>query len=486
MTTPNSNPSSVRHPKFEFNQIGNAERLIHYHGAWLRYCTVWKKWLVWDGHRWHVDTNGAVNRKAHATIRAIKQDSKGIKKNDKLKDAMESHAKRSSTKYEIDAMVDIAKDLIGVSITPEELDANPMLLNCKNGVVDLRTGDLIPHTDPTCRGFLCTNLTPVKYQPGARCPQWEKFLDRIFAGDTALIEYVQRMIGYGLTGDVSEKALFFLHGEGDNGKTTMLEIVRRLLGPYAGMVQIETLMNKSQDAARQQAVARLYGKRMITASESEEGQRFQESTIKAITGMGRLMGRRLYENAFEFDPTHKLFIDANHKPDIRGTDHAIWTRMHLVPFGVIIPKAEQDRKLTQKLREELPGILAWAVRGAVAWQRDGLERPAAVERATEVYRSEMDIVSIFLTECCAKISDGSEGSTDLYSAFKNWCADAGNADPLTQTAFGIRLGKLGYQTRRSGAGNRWMGVRLTTPVPPNFVGGFAGVNLNEIDPEWEM
>jgi len=283
--------------------------------------------------------------------------------------------------------------------------------------------------------------------------------------DAALIEYVQRVIGYALTGDGSEKALFFLHGDGDNGKTTMLEVIRRLLGPYAGMVMIDTLMSKSQDATRQQAVAQLYGKRMVTASESEEGRRFNESILKGITGMGRLMGRRLYENAFEFDPTHKLFTDANHKPDIRGTDHAIWTRMHLVPFGVIIPKAEQDKQLGRKLREELPGILAWAVRGAVAWSKLGLERPTAVDRATEAYRSEMDVVSIFLTECCEKDPDASEGATHLYSAFKAWRAAGGDREPLTQTAFGIRLGKLGYTRGHDRNGNHWAGLRVVVGVP---------------------
>lgn len=201
-------------------------------------------------------------------------------------------------------------------------------------------------------------MAHVNYRPNAQCPQWLKFLDRIFNHDQALIAYLQKVIGYSLTGAVTEKALFLFHGDGNNGKTTLLETIRHILGDYAGVVDIDALMSSSQDSARERAIANLHGKRFVTASEAEAGQRFREATIKKLTGMGRLVSRRLYSNSFEFDPEFKLFIDANHKPDIRGTDEAIWIRVRLIPFTVTIPDADIDKDLWRKLRAEVRGILA--------------------------------------------------------------------------------------------------------------------------------
>lgn len=222
-----------------------------------------------------------------------------------------------------------------------------MLLNARNGTLDLRTGKLRSHS----REDFLTKFAPVNFDPDAKCPEWMKFLGRIFAGDAELISFVRKAIGYTLTGKVTEKAMFFFHGSGNNGKTTLLEVIRKMLGEYAGLIDIDALMSKAHTAEKERAFADLLGKRFVTSSAAGEGQAFHEARVKYLTGMGRLVGRRIYGSAFEFDRQFKLFIDANHKPAIRGSDDAIWNRLRLVPFNVAIPEAEQDKQLGTRLAQ---------------------------------------------------------------------------------------------------------------------------------------
>jgi putative DNA primase/helicase len=232
--------------------------------------------------------------------------------------------------------------------------------------------------------------------------------------------------------------LFVLYGGGDNGKTTLLETIRALTGEYAGIVEIDVLMQNSRDDARERTVAQLVGIRFVTSSEAEEGQRMKEAKVKNLTGMGTLQGRHIYGSPFEFYPQFKLFIDANYKPVIRGTDNAIWNRVHLIPFRVSIPKEQQDRDLGNKLKAELPGILASAVKGCLTWQQEGLRTPKAITDAGAQYREEMDLVAEFISDCCDVDPEATELSADLHLAFKRWCEDRGE-EPFTETKFGIRL-----------------------------------------------
>ena len=278
-------------------------------------------------------------------------------------------------------------------------------------------------------------------------------------GNEALIHYVQKVIGYALTGNVNEKAMFVLYSGGDNGKTTLLETVRALLGDYAGIVEIDALMQNGHDDARDRAVAELVGKRFVTSSEAQEGAKLNEAKVKHLTGMGRLQGRHIYGSPFQFDPQFKLFIDANHKPVIRGTDNAIWNRIHLIPFEVSIPKAEQDRNLGKKLRAELPGILAWAVKGCLAWQKEGLGAPTAVTAASTQYRSEMDVVAQFIADECVVELGASAPAGDLYRAYTSWARNRGE-DPFSDTKFGSRLSELGYEGARANGSRVRRGLQL--------------------------
>jgi putative DNA primase/helicase len=275
-----------------------------------------------------------------------------------------------------------------------------------------------------------------------------------------MVDYLKQVIGYTLTGSVSEKALFVLHGDGDNGKTTLLEAVREILGDYAGTVEINHLMQTASTSEQLHAIAGLQGLRFVTASEAEEGQKLNEAKIKHLTGMGQLTGRHLYQNAFEFTPRFKLFIDANHKPVIRGSDNAIWRRIRLVPFKVSIPKGEQDRELLSKLKNEAPGILRWAVQGCVELQEVGqLENPKAVSDAVEEYRQEMDVVQHFIDECCDVEKSSKTLCSALHRQYEHWC-EVARETPMSMTAFGKWLGKHGYDEVRSSTARMRQGLRL--------------------------
>jgi putative DNA primase/helicase len=373
--------------------------------------------------------------------------------------AIADHAKRSERRHELESMIALARSLQGVPVRPHELDANPWLLNCQNGTLDLCTGALGPHQ----QADLMTKVTPINFSATAQCPAWLAFLSKVLDGDSALIDFVQKMLGYTLTGIVSEKALFVLHGSGDNGKTTLLEVVRYILGDYAGSIDIEVLMSESDNSARERAIADMLGKRFVTSSEADDGRKFHEAKIKYLTGMGRVTGRRIYGSSFEYDPNFKLFIDANHKPVVRGSDDAIWNRIRLIPFDVAIPKSQQDKGLRQKLLAEADGILRWSVKGCLKWKKEGLENPVAVEHASGQYRDEMDIVARFLDECCERDSGQRAVFSDLFAAFRDWCRQCGES-PISETAFGKRLSKKGFEKDRNAQTRFWAGLRLIERV----------------------
>jgi putative DNA primase/helicase len=278
----------------------------------------------------------------------------------------------------------------GVAITHNALEVDPWRLTVMNGTLDLRTGEMGEHR----REDLYTRFVPVEYDPVAECREWLVFLNRVLNGNEELIAFLQRAMGYSLTGSTGEQCLFFLHGSGANGKSTFLEILRALLGDYAVQADFATFLENRNDGPRND-IARLFGARVVTSSEVGEGKKVNESLVKSLTGTDRVAARFLYAEAFEFLPTFKLWLAANHKPVIRGTDTAIWRRIRLVPFTVEIPEGERDPELPNRLRAELPGILAWAVQGCLLWLESGLGVPDQVRAATDAYRRESDILGAF-------------------------------------------------------------------------------------------
>jgi len=266
-------------------------------------------------------------------------------------------------------------------------------------------------------------------------------------------------VGYSLTGDTGERALFFLHGAGANGKSTFLETIRAMAGDYGLRTPTETLMTKRSGAIPND-VARLKGARLVTAAESDEGKRLAEALIKDLTGGDTIAARFMRAEWFDFRPQCKIWLATNHKPTVRGTDKAIWDRIKLIPFGVIIPKEEQNRRLIETLKTELAGILAWAVRGCLEWNRDGLGIPDEVKTATGRYRDEMDVLGAFLNDQCEFGPTAEVTVKALYNAYKDWCETNGER-ASSKRALGLRLAERGIDQYKATGGTRtWLGIGL--------------------------
>jgi putative DNA primase/helicase len=336
-----------------------------------------------------------------------------------------------------------------------EFDRDPFVLNLLNGTLDLRTGQLRPHRQTD----MLTRLASVVFDPDATCPGWDRFLARVLP-DLDVRRFVQRFIGYCLTGDVSEQVLAFLHGLGANGKSVLLDVLLALLGDYACRAAPDLVLAK-QGEAHPTEIADLEGRRLAVCSEIEQGRAWAESLIKRITGDTTITARRMGQDFYTFQATHKLVIAANSRPTVRGTDEGIWRRMRLVPFNLTIPPAERDRGLVARLVEqESSGILTWAVAGCLAWQREGLGAAAAVDAATAEYREEQDVLGLWIDEECV-VSPGIFGATTaLYNSFKAWCERTGRHE-WSREAMRARLAERpGITARNTKAARGFDGIGL--------------------------
>ena len=441
---------------FHLTDAGNAERLVDRHGRDLRFVEEWD-WLYWDGRRWRSDDIGEVGRRALETARQILAEAAKLENRAERK-KLAGFAFRSESRAGIANMVKMAEDLAAVRARPEEFDRNPWLLNVKNGMLDLQKGELRPHSR---RDFI-TRLAPAHWNEQPGCPMFLTFLDEIFEGNKKLVHFVQKLVGYSLTGLTVEQILIILWGSGANGKSTLIEVLSALLGEYATKSPISTFLLSRNDSIPNDLAA-LQGVRFVYASEVDEGRRLAESLVKDVTGGEKIRARFLHKEWFEFRPEFKLWLSTNNKPIIKGTDNAIWRRIRLVPFKVTFPPEKQDKQLAAKLKTELPGVLRWAVEGCLAWQREGLEPPEEVTAATEGYREEMDALATFLTECTEADTTGGVSAKQLYHAYTIWCQESGEK-PETQKALGMRLRARGYDSTHKDTGNWWIGLRLRPGV----------------------
>ena len=457
-------PPPVVPETFSLSDLGNARRLVAQHGQDLRYSHLAKKWYWWNNKYWAVDNCGEVERRAKLTVAGIYREAGNVADPDRRK-ALAQHALRSESRDKILSMVRLAQSEPGIPAAPEEMDANPWLLTCANGTLGLTTGELREHR----REDLITRIAPVEYDPKAEYELWEKFLYEIM--DVAqrpqsadrMVAFLQRALGYSLTGNCEEECLFMLWGGGANGKSTLVNTINHILGDYARNTPVETLLIKKQGGEIPTDVARLDGPRFVTAAEVDRGRRLAESLVKELTGRDIVTARFLYAEHFDFRPQFKLWLSTNNKPVIKGADDAIWRRIMFVEFPVQIPKAKRDKRLRDKLQAEAPGILNWLVRGCLAWQRDGLEVPEEVTAATAEYRSEMDDLAGFLEEKCLLGPGYNATAQELYSAYVSWAEDSGMREKeiMKQQAFGRCLGERGLKRDRGTAGRRfWRGVGL--------------------------
>ena len=451
-------PNPPQKKYYHRTDSGNAERLRDRFGSIIRYCPAFKYWLVYDGCSWSKET-GELMQFAIKTARDMLTQASCIE-NETARKELVRHAMQSENVGKLKAMIDVASNLEGLIITPDDLDADIWKLNCKNGVVDLKTGKLIPHK----REYYMSKLCLAEYNPDSHAPIWMEFLNDITGGSRKLMKYLQKAISSALSGDTSEQVLFVLYGTGANGKSTFLNTISDLLGDYAKNTPSETFMAKRVDTIGND-IARLQGARLVTAIEINEGQRLSEALIKSITGGDRVTARFLYGEYFDFQPQFTPFLVVNHRPVIRDTSHSIWRRIKLIPFTVTIPEDKKDKQLPAKLREELPGILSWALEGCLLWQKEGLEMPDEVKTATEVYREDMDTFSVFIEECCV-IEEGRKVSNrGIRYAYETWCRENGDY-PLGQKLFNTKMTECGFVVKRSGAnGSRdWHGIGLVDEV----------------------
>jgi len=432
--------------------MGNGYRFARRHRLNVRYNYVSGKWYVFDGRRWLEDNSGEVYRLAKETAINILIEAAHTENEDRRK-ALAKWASVSEGDSKLRAMLHMAESELPVKL--DVFDADPMLFNCANGTIDLRTGSLRPHR----REDMLTKLSPVAYDVEAQPGRWLAFLDRVFAGDQQLIKFIQKAVGYSLAGDTSEQCLFICHGVGANGKSVLLKTIGVLTADYGQQVRTETLMIRPY-ATVSNDIAILRGARFISATETDDGQKLAESTVKQLTGGDAVRARFLFQESFQFTPQFKIWLAANHKPEIRGNDHAIWRRIRLVPFNVIIPKAEQNPHFFEsELEEELPGILAWAVEGCLRWQREGLGEPEAVTKATADYREEQDAIAGFLSEKCVVGEHYQVTAKEIYYAYKTWCISNGE-EALSAKWLGLQLRARGFLPDQDRKNRFYRGIGL--------------------------
>jgi putative DNA primase/helicase len=443
---------------------GNSELLIRRDGEQLRYCHPWRTWLVQDGKRWRQDDTGEVMRRAKEAARSIYREAARAPSDGAAK-ALGNWAKQSLSEARIKAMIELAKS--EVPVIPDELDADPWLLNVENGTIGLRTGELREHRLED----LITKIAPVEYDPTADAPRWRATLERVLP-NPEIRAFFKRLCGYALTGDTSEHILPILYGTGANGKSTVLNALLDTLGDYGTQAAPDLLIAKK--GAHPTELADLFGMRFVSSIEVEDGRRLAESLVKQLTGGDRIKARRMRQDFWEFVPTHKVFMAVNHKPTVRGTDTAIWRRIRLIPFTETIPPEDQDKRLPEKLRKERAGILAWAVEGCLEWQREGLQAPDEVRKATREYRAEMDVLAAFLADCCLRAEDEEAFASELWGAWKRWCDETGEQQG-TQKRFGGQLAERGFLNHRDSRTGRkvWSGLSLR----PDWESR-AGISLN--------
>ncbi len=411
-----------------------ARRFHTRHGADIRY-TVERGWLVWSGAKWQIDDKGI----AVATL--AKESAESLL--DEIRDSADRNeafktAKGALSKRAVDASIWLARSEAGIPARLIDFDRAPMILNVRNGIIDLVTGQLGTHD----KAAMCAMIAGTSFDAQASCDRWRKFIAEICCEDVELMDYLQRCCGYLLTASVSEQCLMFLLGNGSNGKSVFLEVIQALLGEYAITASTEMLMVRRNPGIPND-VARMRGVRAVFMNETNKGQRFDEAKVKDLTGGDTLNARFMREEFFDFPPTHKLLVRGNHKPTINGTDAGIWRRFKMVPFDANF-EGREDKGLKARLLDELPGILNWCLAGCLEWQRNGLQTPEAVTRTVANYRDMSDTMGRFLSECTVANPDASIGLARLYVVYKDFC-NAASERWLSLRDFPDELARHGHK-----------------------------------------
>jgi P4 family phage/plasmid primase-like protien len=446
-----------------------AYRFIDDHGSLIRYCNEWQSWVHFDGQRYVFDKNGFVHRAAIETLRLLLKEAQELpsqSKEDKAaKQAEIKFCTGLQTNAKINNIIALGSKAPSIGLTPDDFDKDPYMLNCQNGLLNLKTLELIPHSTDN----YVMKITNCNYDPDAECPTWLAFLNRILSEDQELIEFIQRAVGYCLTGNTSEKALFFLYGStGNNGKSTFVEMISYILGDYAlAKFPVATLLDDNHNNSNtSNYLAQLFGVRFVGCSELSGTKKLNEETIKDLTGgIDTISARRLYQEPFTFVPTHKIFMFGNDQPTIPYKSKAIWNRLKMVNFNVSIPKSEQDGSLPDKLKAERDGILKWAVDGCQKWLANGLNNPVSMATSLNEYIDSMNILKSFIDEFCIIGEHYQIRTSQLYDAYRDWAIKSKLAISNIQN-FTKEMKANNYQQVRKGhmSYSYWLGIDLKSNI----------------------
>jgi len=458
VTSPREQTRSLGADGERLTEAGAAERFARLYGDTLRYDHRRSCWLLWHEHRWVIDTDGAVIRLALTFARDWQRTLIEIPDREQ-REAQFKAAIRLERRDALHSMLALARNLHPITDAGERWDADPWLMGVVNGVVDLRTGRLRPGR----RDDRITMSTAVPFDPDQPCPRWDRFVAEIFAADAAQIDYVQQAAGYSVTGDTSEQCLFLQDGTGSNGKGTFSNTLAETLGAYAYTMPFSTIELNHRSAIPND-VAALVSRRFVTASETNDGTRLNESRVKALTGCDPITARFLHGEFFTFRPVAKFWLAVNHRPIVRDDSFGFWRRMRVIPFA---QRFEVDRTLTPALHEEGPGILAWAVRGAVAWHERGLHPPESVVAATQGYQVDSDPLAAFLAEGCELEPAAEVGAKELYDHYRQWALGHGLNDKerLSVATFGRKVGER-FKRSHTRSGKVYLGVARVPLMAP--------------------
>lgn len=447
---------------YDATDTGNAHRLYDKFGSILKYSYNRKKWYFWTGKVWTLDESGEIKKLADEICEDLKKEAWQIPDED-LQEAALKFAKRTAGSSAKENMIKECQHLYDIPASPDDFDAYNDFLNVQNGVVNLRNGELMPHDSRLMLSKICD----CEYDVKRRKPKmWLKFLNDVTGGDKDLQEYIQRCVGYSLSGSNREQCAYFLYGMGNNGKSTFLDTIADMMGDYAANTQPDTLMLQSKvgglGGGANSDIARLKSARFVTCEEPTEGVRLNEGLLKQLTGGSKVTCRFLYGDEFEYTPEFKIWVATNHKPVVRGTDVGIWRRIKLIPFEVNIPKDKVDKNLKYKLRQEFPQILAWAVEGCMKWQSDGVGEPPCVLEATKDYKQEMDLIAGFVEQCVVINYECEEKimAADLFAIYSKW-AKQNNEWEMSAKRFGMEIVKKIPEKSRTSKGVCYGKIELT-------------------------
>lgn len=448
------NVEKITKKYFSYDDTGNAQRFENAYGETVRYSYIRKGWYYYNGKRWAIDQEGKIKSLADKTIEKMKDETVYVPKGaeeEMMKKAFDKHVKATRSSRGKISMLKETEHLL--SIKPEEFDSDKNLFNVQNGYLNLTTGVLHDHD----KNKFFTKISNVEYTDKADCPMWMDFLNTIFDNDQSLINYIQRAVGYSLSGSTEEQIMFILHGNGRNGKSVFLDIITEIFGNYSINIQPQTIMVKQQTSGANSDIARLGGARFVTTTEPNEGVRFDEGLVKQLTGGDKVTARFLYGDEFDFNPEFKLWMATNHKPIIRGTDDGIWRRLAIIPFTVQIPLDKVDKRLTSKLKREMKAILNWMSEGYLLWRESGLQEPECISSQRDQYRVEMDSVETFIEECCILHPNSKVKAKVFYQAYREWAKDNGQY-MMSSTKLGREMGNKFSKLRSNGS--YYVGVQL--------------------------